>query len=71
MKSQRQAILDYLTTHRRGLTTMDMMAKLGIASPTKRISELRQEGHNIVAIERKAKTRYGHTAKFLEYRLAK
>lgn len=71
MKRQNEEILNYLSTHKKGLTTLDMMLKLGIASPAKRIQELRRDGHSIIGIQHKKRNRYGRMITFLEYRLAK
>ena len=46
---QNNAIIGYLRKHHTGLTTIEAMRKLDIASFTKRISELRRAGYKIIA----------------------
>lgn len=46
--NHRQKILRYLRTHKRGISNREMTLKLNIGSPTKRISELRERGYQII-----------------------
>ena len=46
--NQRQKILHYLRTHKKGLSKRDMILRMNIGSPTKRISELREQGFRII-----------------------
>ena len=64
-----EAVLRYFRSHKNGLTTMKMMDKLGIASPTKVISNLRKQGYCILGKRRTAISRYGKRVDFLEYTL--
>lgn len=51
------------------ITTFQAVLDLGIASPTKRISELRRKGHNIVSENVIAKNRYGKPTHYFKYRM--
>lgn len=68
MKSQHERILKHLK--RKTLTRAQAMDILGIANVTARISELRQEGHNIVDEWKTQRNRFGDVTKFKVYRLA-
>ena len=50
------------------ITTYQAVVDLGIASPTKRISDLRQRGENIVSETVLTKNRYGEPTHYLKYR---
>jgi hypothetical protein len=50
------------------ITTYQAVLDLGIASPTKRISELRQRGENIVGETIYSKNRYGEKTHYNKYR---
>jgi hypothetical protein len=57
MKTQNQVLLAALRKHK--LTAYQIMFRLGIGCPTKRISELRRAGHDIETRKTKVKTRWG------------
>ena len=50
------------------ITTYQAVLDLGIASPTKRISELRQEGETIIGETIYGKNRYGEKTHYNKYR---
>ena len=56
---QRQAVLNYIEEHG-SITTKEAINKLGILSPTKRISELRRLGYEFDEEWITVKTRYGN-----------
>lgn len=57
MKTQNDVLLAELK--KRSVTAYYCHTKLGIGCPTKRISELKQDGHDIETIPTKLKTRWG------------
>ena len=57
MKTQNAVLLKALRQHK--LTVYQIMNKLGIGCATKRISELRRDGHNIETRKTKVRTRWG------------
>ena len=52
------------------ITTVQAVLDLGIASPTKRISDLRKRGENIVSEVILCKNRYGQPTHYFKYRRA-
>ncbi len=69
--NQRIAIVQYLNEHPEGATVRDLVVKLNINSPTKRISELIRSG---VSIEKRWAHRMnskGEKKRFMRYRLGK
>ena len=67
--THKSATIDYFKKHKRGLTTMTMMDKLGIASPTKVISNLRKDGYKILGTKCETVNRYGKKVRFVRYTL--
>ena len=67
-KSQCDRIIKHLK--RKTLTRAQAMEQLGIANVTARISELRQEGHNIADKWVTQRNRFGDVTKFKAYFLA-
>lgn len=48
MKQTKKAkVLNYIQTHRRGITGLDALRKFGLYRLSSTIHELRSEGHNI------------------------
>lgn len=45
--SQSKKILNYLKTHKQGITPMDALNKFGCFRLSARIADLKEEGHNI------------------------
>ena len=50
------------------ITTYQAVVDLGIASPTKRISDLRRMGYEIISEDIKTKNRYGENTHYFKYR---
>ena len=50
------------------ITTFQAVLDLGIASPTKRISDLRKRGENIISEDILCKNRYGQPTHYYKYR---
>ena len=67
--THKDAVIKYFKSHKTGLTTMTMMDRLGIASPTKVISNLRRDGYKILGTKCKAVNRYGKKVHFVRYTL--
>ena len=67
---QRDQILEYLNTHE-GASVRDLMVKLNINSPTKRISELVAMGYPIRKYWVKNTNRHGETKRFIRYQIRK
>lgn len=65
-QTQRIKILDYLRTHPY-MTGMDAVTKLGIMSYTKRISELRRQGHEIESVWIYDTNRDGDQVRYVRY----
>ena len=69
MDTQNKMILDYLKKHKRGLSALDAMEKLGVMRLSGRIFDLRRAGHNIETVQREGKNRYGKTVRYGVYML--
>lgn len=50
------------------ITTYQAVVDLGIASPTKRISNLRKRGENIISENVQSTNRYGEPTHYFKYR---
>lgn len=50
------------------ITTYQAVVDLGIASPTKRISDLRKMGYEIISDDIKTTNRYGESTHYFKYR---
>ena len=69
--NQRQALLRYLKTHKRGITQLDAINKLGIARLSERVRELEKIG---AVIEHRAEqriNRHGNMCRYVRYILVK
>lgn len=69
MKSQCEQILQYLQTHKRGITPLKAMEKFGILRLSGRIYDLRDSGYDIITDIVEVKNRNGDTCRVAEYRL--
>lgn len=69
MKSQNERILKYLQTHKRGITQLQALEKLGVLRLSGRIYDLRDQGYEIATNIIEVQNRFGETAKVAEYRL--
>lgn len=54
-----------------GITNYEMVLEYGIGSPTRRISDLRQQGYPIKSVTMHGVNRYGERTTFTRYELAK
>ena len=68
--TQKQALLAYLKSHSKGITTWVAFDALGISCVHKRISELEKDGHKIERQAIAGVNRYGHACMVTRYRLA-
>ena len=68
MRTQKDDILERLQKHNK-ITSLEAFKKYGITRLSAVIFNLRQEGCNIVSINKQCKTRYGRTTHYVEYRL--
>lgn len=48
MKTKKQRLLDYLKTHKKGITGQDALKKFGLYRLSGEIHQLRNSGYNIV-----------------------
>ena len=69
MDTQNTVVLDYLKTHKRGLSALDAVQRLGIMRLSGRIFDLRRAGYDIETITRESKNRYGKTVRYGVYML--
>ena len=67
--SQRDQILNYLQTHKRGITPQKAFEKYGILRLSGRIYDLKEAGYDIVTNIVEVKNRYGDKCRVAEYRL--
>ena len=70
MSTQKQALLEYLKKHPKGITTWQAF-DLGITCLWKRISDLEAKGHKIERTDVHKTNRYGNPCKVVRYRLTK
>ena len=69
MKSQNERILKYLQTHKRGITQLQALEKLGVLRLSGRIYDLRDQGYEIATNIIEVPNRFGEISKVAEYRL--
>lgn len=69
MKSQNERILKYLQTHKRGITQLQALEKLGVLRLSGRIHDLREQGYPIMTNIIEVPNRFGEISKVAEYRL--
>lgn len=69
MKTQNERILKYLQTHKRGITQLQALEKLGVLRLSGRIHDLREMGYPIMTNIIEVPNRYGDVSKVAEYRL--
>lgn len=67
--SQKEQILKYLLTHKRGITPMKAIERFGILRLSGRIYELKEDGYDIVTDIVEVKNRDGDICRVAEYRL--
>lgn len=68
--SQKNEVLKYLKTHKRGITSIQAVELFGATRLSDIIFRLRQEGYDIITEMITTKNRYGHTTTYARYRLA-
>jgi hypothetical protein len=69
MKTQNERVLKYLQTHKRGITQLQALDKLGVLRLSGRIHDLREMGYPIMTNIIEVPNRYGEISKVAEYRL--
>ena len=67
--TKKDAVLKYLQTHKRGLTSLKAIDLFGDTRLSGTIGILRRQGYNIVTEYSKVKTRYGKTTLIGTYKL--
>lgn len=68
--SQKNEVLKYLKTHKRGITSIQAVELFGATRLSDIIFRLRKEGYDIVTEAITTKNRYGHTTTYAKYYLA-
>lgn len=69
MTTQTNAILRYLKTHKRGITSKDAIDLFGCTRLASVIFSLKKKGHNIECIRESVPTRYGRNVSVARYKL--
>ena len=69
-RTQKQEVLNYLMTHKRGITSFIAFERFGVTRLADIIFKLRQEGYDIITESITTKNRYGHVTTYASYRLA-
>lgn len=67
--SQKTRILDYLRTHKKGMTPLDAWQKCGVYRAAAVICELRKDGYNITTGEKIVYNKFGEECRVAEYEL--
>ena len=65
--NQKQAVLQYLKRHKRGITQLEAVVKLGILRLSERCRELESEGYRIGRETEKKIGAYGHSVRYTRY----
>lgn len=68
--TQKQEVLNYMKTHKRGITSFVAFERFGITRLADIIFKLRQEGFEILTEQLTTKNRYGHVVNYARYSLA-
>ena len=71
MSTQKQALLEYLKKHPKGITTWVAFDALGISCVHKRIKDLEEDGHKIERMSVDGVNRYNNPCRVTRYRLLK
>lgn len=66
-KTQHERVLDYLKTHKEGMTSLDAFNLYGIMQMPKRIFILRNLGYKIMSMSETGKNRFGETVHYTRY----
>lgn len=67
--SQKERALQYLRTHKKGMTPLDAWERCGIYRISSVIHELRKKGYNITTDEAIVRNRYGEECKVALYKI--
>jgi hypothetical protein len=67
--SQNERILNYMKTHKRGITPLKALDKFGCLRLSGRIHDLREQGYPIVTNIIEVPNRNGEVSRVAEYRL--
>lgn len=66
--NQRERIYDYITVFG-SITPMDAFSDLGITKLATRVSEMREEGVNVIGEWETTKNRFGKKVRYMRYKL--
>lgn len=67
--TQTNDILNYMKTHKRGITSMDAFERFGATRLSGLIYQLRRQGHKISTDYEVVKTRYGKKVEIARYKM--
>lgn len=67
--TQKERILNYLQTHKKGITPIDALEKFGCFRLSGRIFELREDGHDIVMNFEEKVNAQGEKKRYARYSL--
>lgn len=70
-KSQNEMILNYMQTHKRGITQLKALERFGCLRLSGRIHDLREEGWPIQTNIIEVQNRYGEVSRVAEYTLVR
>lgn len=68
-KTKKDYVLEYMKTHKKGITSMEAFERCGETRLSGTIYSLKKEGYQIVSEPKKVKTRYGRDTLVSAYRL--
>ena len=69
MKTQEDMVLEYMQSHKQGITSKQCFELFGILQTPKRIFNLRKRGYDIKATPKTGKNRFGKKVSFVVYTL--
>ena len=67
--TQNDMILDYMKTHKGGISPKEANDNFGCMRLSARISDLRKMGYDISTTNETRKNRYGHSTTYARYKL--
>ena len=65
--TQKERVLEYLKSHKEGMTSLDAFNLYGIMQTPRRIYDLRNEGYKIISKQEVGKNRFGETVSYVRY----
>lgn len=68
-RTQTSDILNYMKTHKKGITSMEAFERYGATRLSGLIWGLRKQGYNIISEPKVVKTRYGNNTQVCVYKL--